>query len=56
MSLEIKEARVLDVHCPGFKGDGKPCDAPISNADIKSIVDEKVRQCPSRCRSIIHSD
>jgi len=41
VNLEIKEARVLDVHCPGYKPDGTPCDAPISPHDIKSIVDAK---------------
>jgi len=41
VSLEIKEARVLNITCPGQKQDGSPCDAPFSGKDIKEMVDEK---------------
>eukprot|EP00808_Paulinella_micropora_P026834 g80708.t1 len=40
VTLEIKEARVLNVTCPGMT-DGKKCDAPFSAKDIKEIVKDK---------------
>eukprot|EP00456_Euglypha_rotunda_P057594 TRINITY_DN4765_c0_g1_i4.p1 TRINITY_DN4765_c0_g1~~TRINITY_DN4765_c0_g1_i4.p1 ORF type:complete len:439 (-),score=-0.43 TRINITY_DN4765_c0_g1_i4:10-1326(-) len=41
VTLAIKEARVLNITCPGQKEDGSHCDAPVSPKDIKEIVDEK---------------
>eukprot|EP00457_Paulinella_chromatophora_P005058 gb/GEZN01005071.1/.p1 GENE.gb/GEZN01005071.1/~~gb/GEZN01005071.1/.p1 ORF type:complete len:520 (+),score=29.64 gb/GEZN01005071.1/:181-1560(+) len=40
VSLEIKEARVLNITCPGLTK-GKKCDAPFSAKDIKEIVKDK---------------
>lgn len=39
ISLEISEARCMNIRCPGDGVDG--CTAPFSKRDIKEIVDEK---------------